>query len=142
MDLFFLVLAIYRTGADKSLLFFLSVIRVSDQTYTSFKRLVLFAHLSLFSYVLFILYLTGIERRTVDWKLEILKMAYIYGANMYIAVTSKPAEKFRKRSADITRQVRRLNRQLIRNSKQLEDAKLRAEAINEGQRAVSGEHES
>ena len=131
VDLFFLVLAIYRTGADKSLLFFLSVIRVSDQTYTSFKRLVLFAHLSLFSYVLFILYLTGIERRTVDWKLEILKMAYIYGANMYIAVTSKPAEKFRKRSADITRQVRRLNRQLIRNSKQLEDAKLKAEAANQ-----------
>ena len=131
VDLFFLVLAIYRTGADKSLLFFLSVIRVSDQTYTSFKRLVLFAHLSLFSYVLFILYLTGIEGRPVDWKLEILKMAYIYGANMYIAVTSKPAEKFRKRSADITRQVRRLNRQLIRNSKQLEDAKLRAEAANQ-----------
>lgn len=131
VDLFFLVLAIYRTGADKSLLFFLSVIRVSDQTYTSFKRLVLFAHLSLFSYVLFILYLNGIERRPVDWKLEILKMAYIYGANMYIAVTSKPAEKFRKRSADITRQVRRLNRQLIRNSKQLEDAKLRAEAANQ-----------
>jgi signal transduction histidine kinase/AmiR/NasT family two-component response regulator len=131
LDLFFWVLVIYRTGADKSLLFFLSIVRVSDQVYTTFKRLVMFAHLSLFSYFLFILYLTAIEGRTVDWKIEILKMAYIYGANMYIAVTSKPAERFRKRSADITRQVRRLNRQLIRNSKQLEDAKLKAEAANQ-----------
>ena len=38
IDLFFWVLVIYRTGAEKSLLFFLSVVRVSDQAYTSFKR--------------------------------------------------------------------------------------------------------
>jgi signal transduction histidine kinase/AmiR/NasT family two-component response regulator len=130
-DLFFWVFAIYRTGADKSLLFFLGVVRVSDQVYTSFRRLLMFAHLSLLSYFLFILYLTAIEGRVVDWKLEILKMAYIYGANMYIAIASKPAERFRRRSADITRQVRRLNRQLVRNSKQLEDAKRRAEAANQ-----------
>jgi signal transduction histidine kinase/ActR/RegA family two-component response regulator len=131
VDLFFWVLVIYRTGADKSLLFFLSVVRVSDQAYTTFKRLVMFAHLSLMSYVLLILYLTAIEGRVVDWRMEVLKMAYIYGVNMYIAITSKPAERFRKRSADITRQVRRLNRQLVRNSKQLEDAKRKAEAANQ-----------
>src|SRR5215471_4970911 len=131
VDLFFWVLVIYRTGADKSLLFFLSIVRVSDQAYTTFKRLVMFAHLSLMSYVLLILYLTAIEGRVVDWRMEVLKMAYIYGINMYLAITSKPAERFRKRSADITRQVRRLNRQLIRNSKQLEDAKRKAEAANQ-----------
>src|SRR5215471_2268146 len=130
-DLFFWVFAIYMTGADKSLLFFLGVVRVSDQVYTTFKRLLMFAHLSLLSYFLFILYLAAIEGRAVDWKMEILKMAYIYGANIYIAIASKPAERFRKRSADITRQVRRLNRQLVRNSKQLEDAKRKAEAANQ-----------
>src|SRR5690349_2494892 len=77
VDLFFWVLVIYRTGADKSLLFFLSVVRVSDQAYTTFKRLVMFAHLSLMSYVLLILYLTAIEGRVVDWRMEVLKMAYI-----------------------------------------------------------------
>src|SRR5438876_3965690 len=43
---------------------------------------------------------------------------------------SRPAEALRKRSADITREARRLNWQLVRNSKQLEEAKLKAEAAS------------
>ena len=131
IDLLFWLLVVYRTGADKSLLFFLCVVRVSDQAYTTFKRVLLFAHLSLLSYFAFILYLTMVEGRTVDWRIEILKMAYIYGANMYLAIVAKPAEVLRKKSAEITTEVRRLNRQLVRNTKQLEDAKLKAEAANQ-----------
>src|SRR4030095_4111471 len=37
-DLFFLVLKVFRTGADTRLFFFLSIVRVSDQAYTSFKK--------------------------------------------------------------------------------------------------------
>jgi signal transduction histidine kinase/ActR/RegA family two-component response regulator len=138
LSLFFLIvdllpwlLAIYWTGADKSLLFFLSVVRVSDQAYTTFRRVLMFAHLSLASYFIFILYLWSFEGRPIDWRIEILKMAYIYGANIYLAVTSRPAEALRKRSAEITREARRLNWQLVRNSKQLEEAKLKAEAANQ-----------
>ena len=43
VDLFFWILVIYRTGAEHSLLFFLSVVRVSDQAYTTFKRVLMFA---------------------------------------------------------------------------------------------------
>ena len=131
VDLFFWLFAVYRTGADKSLLFFLSVVRVSDQAYTTFRRVLLFAHLSLASYLGFILYLTAIKGRSVDWKIEILKMAYIYGANLYLAITARPAEALRKRSTEITKEARRLNWQLVRNSKQLEEAKLKAEAANQ-----------
>src|SRR3990172_3739621 len=45
-DLLFWILVIYRTGADKSLLFFLSVVRVSDQAFTTFRRVLIFAHLA------------------------------------------------------------------------------------------------
>src|SRR5689334_5704017 len=38
VDLLVWLLVIYRTGAEKSLLFFFCVLRVSDQTYTTFKR--------------------------------------------------------------------------------------------------------
>ncbi|HEY2383526.1 MAG TPA: ATP-binding protein [Terriglobia bacterium] len=131
VDLLFWLGAIYRTGADKSLLFFLGVVRVSDQTYTTFKRVLLFAHLSLASYFLFLLYLTFIEGRTIDWRIEILKMAYIYGANIYLAIVSKPAEELRNKSAEITSEIRRLNRQLVRNSRQLEEEKVKAEAANQ-----------
>jgi signal transduction histidine kinase/CheY-like chemotaxis protein len=130
-DIFFWILTIYRTGADKSLLFFLCVVRVSDQGSTTFRRVMMFAHLTLVSYVLFIFYLAGIEGRTIDWQTELLKIAYIYGANLYLAITSRPAEMLRKRSAEITREARRLNWQLVRKSKQLEEAKLKAEAANE-----------
>ncbi|HLH31719.1 MAG TPA: ATP-binding protein [Terriglobia bacterium] len=131
VDLFVWILVVYRTGAEKSLLFFLSVIRVSDQTYTTFKRVLMFAHLSLVSYLCFLLYLAFIDGRPIDWRIEILKMAYIYGANLYLAIISKPAEELRRKSAEITSEVRRLNRQLVRNSRQLEDAKVRAEAANQ-----------
>jgi signal transduction histidine kinase/AmiR/NasT family two-component response regulator len=131
VDLLFWLLVLYRTGAEKSLLFFFCVLRVSDQTYTSFKRVLMFGHLSLVCYAGFILYLSTIEGRPIDWKIELLKMAYIYGANVYVAITSRPAENLRKRSSEITREVRRLNRQLLKNSKQLEEAKLKAEAANQ-----------
>jgi signal transduction histidine kinase/ActR/RegA family two-component response regulator len=131
VDLFFWLLVMYRTGADKSLLFFFCVLRVSDQTYTTFKRVLLFGHLSLISYAVFIFYLGSIEGRPIDWKMEVLKMAYIYGANLYVAITSRPAERLRKRSTEITREVRRLNRQLVRNSRQVQEAKLKADAANQ-----------
>jgi signal transduction histidine kinase/AmiR/NasT family two-component response regulator len=131
VDLFFWLFAIYRTGGERSLLFFLSVVRVSDQAYTTSKRVLMFAHLSLLSYLVFVLYLAAVEGRSIDWRIEVLKMAYIYGANMYLAITSRPAEAMRKRSGEITREARRLNWQLVRNSTQLEEAKRKAEAANQ-----------
>src|SRR5438034_2119470 len=130
-DLLFWLVVIYRTGADKSLLFFLSLVRVSDQRDMSFKRVLVFAHLTLIAYALLVLYLFYIEVRLVDLRLELLKTAYIYGANLYLAFTSRPAEVLRKRSADAAREARQLNSQLIRKSQQLEEAKARAEAASQ-----------
>src|SRR5206468_7833621 len=80
-DLLFWLVVIYRTGADKSLLFLLSLVRVSDQRDMSFKRVLVFAHLTLLGYAILVCYLITIEGRLVDVRLEILKMAYIYCAN-------------------------------------------------------------
>src|SRR5438309_9284797 len=131
VDLLFWILVLYRTGGDKSLLFFLSIVRVSDQAYTTYRRVLMFAHLTLFSYILFIFYLAGIEGRPVDWRVEILKVAYIYGVNLYLVVTSRPAEALRRRNSDVTKEARRLNWKLIRKSKEFEEAKLKAEAANQ-----------
>src|SRR5207249_2220946 len=131
VDLFFWILVLYRTGGDKSLLFFLSIVRVSDQAYTTYRRVLMFAHLTLFSYIFFIFYLAGIEGRPIDWRMEILKIAYIYGVNLYLVITSRPAEALRRRNSDVTKEARRLNWQLIRKSKEFEEAKLKAEAANQ-----------
>jgi signal transduction histidine kinase/ActR/RegA family two-component response regulator len=129
-DLIFWLFAVYRTGADKSLLFFVCIIRVSDQANTSFKRVLMFAHLALLSYAAFVFYLVVVEGRPVDLRLEFVKMFYIYGANLYLAITSRPAETLRNKSIEASREARRLNWQLIRNSKQLVEAKAKAEAAS------------
>jgi signal transduction histidine kinase/ActR/RegA family two-component response regulator len=131
VDLFFWILVLYRTGADKSLLFFLSIVRVSDQAYTTFKRVLMFAHLTVLSYIAFIVYLAAIQGRAIDWRMEVLKIAYMYGVNIYVVVTSRPAEALRKRGSEVTKEARRLNWQLIKKSKEFEEAKLKAEAANQ-----------
>ena len=130
-DLFLWLLVVYRTGAEKSLLFFVGVVLVSHQAYTTFKRILIFAHLTVGAYLLLVLYLGVIEGRLIDWRIEVLKIAYIYGANLYLALTWRPGEALRKRSAEITREATRLNWQLVKKSKQLEEAKLKAEAANQ-----------
>jgi signal transduction histidine kinase/CheY-like chemotaxis protein len=131
MDLLLWILVIYRTGAETSLLFFLSIVRVSDQAYTTFKKVLMFAHMTLLAYVLLVVYLIVIEHRTIDLRIEFLKMAYIYGASLYLAITSRPAETLRKRTLEATREARRLNWQLVRKSMQFEQAKEKAEAANQ-----------
>src|SRR2546426_1954474 len=108
-DLLLWLFTVYRTGGDQSLLFFLGIVRVADQAYTTFKRVLMFAHLTVVAYALLILYLIFVEGRPVDLRLELVKMVFIYGANMYLAITSRPAEAFRKRSTHAARQARRLN---------------------------------
>ena len=130
-DLSLWILVIYRTGAETSLLFFLSIVRVSDQAYTTFKKVLMFAHLALLAYALLVVYLVAVEGRPVDLRLEFLKMVYIYGASLYLAITSRPAEALRKRTMEATREARRLNRQLVRKSLQFEQAKEKAEAANQ-----------
>src|SRR5262245_7712465 len=67
LDVLMFLWVIYRTGADNSLLFFLMVLRVADQAYTSFSRVFSFAHITTAAYLLLLWYLAGYEQRNVDW---------------------------------------------------------------------------
>ena len=129
-DLFFWILTIYRTGAETSLLFFLSIVRVSDQAYTSFKKVLIFAHLTLLAYGGLVAYLLMVENRTIDLRIEVLKVIYLYGASLYLAITSRSAESLRKRTLEATREARRLNWQLSKKSSEFEQAKVKAEEAN------------
>jgi signal transduction histidine kinase/ActR/RegA family two-component response regulator len=130
-DLFFWVLTIYRTGAETSLLFFLSIVRVADQAYTSFRKVMMFAYLTLFAYGALLSYLVFVEKRTIDIRIEVLKAIYLCGASLYLAITSRSAEALRKRTLEATREARRLNWQLAKKSSEFEQAKVRAEEANQ-----------
>jgi len=129
-DIVFLALAIYYSGGERSLLFFLMMIRVADMANTSFKRVIFFSHVSLFVYIGLLLYLVGLEQRELNWSMEIFKCCCIYFANLYISMTAKTAEKLR----NLTRESLALARDLIDQSRkrteELREAMVRAEAAS------------
>jgi signal transduction histidine kinase/ActR/RegA family two-component response regulator len=132
VDLPFILSVIHRTGANQSVLFFLLILRVSDQTsYTDLRRVFAFAHITPMAYTAYLVWLSTLPGTALNWKLEILKIVSIYGASVYIALTSQPAQTLRQRSLHATRIARRLNRRLQRRSIQLEEARKKAEAANQ-----------
>src|SRR5205814_177865 len=88
---------IYLTGAERSLLLFLVVLRAADMRTASFRRILLFGHFSVACYACLLLYVAMLDRR-LDWPAELVKVGILYAANLYLAYTSKAAEVFRARS--------------------------------------------
>ncbi len=99
VDIFAFTTAIYFTGGNKSWLFFLLIVRVADQTNTHFLRVLFFAHLSILSYFLMLLYLIFVEHISVVWPVELAKMLMLYIVNLYICLTAKTAESLRNQTS-------------------------------------------
>ena len=127
IDVIAFVLAIYLTGADQSWLFFLLFIRTADQTNTNFRRALAFAHFSVGLYALLLVELAFVEHRTIAWPVEIFKVALLYGANLYIAMTARTAERVRNRMVGAIRLARDLVGQLRAQSRELDEARRQAE---------------
>jgi PAS domain S-box-containing protein len=132
------ILVIYYSGGEKSLLFWLMVMRVVDQINTSFKRVLFFAHLSTASYIGLLLYLTYIDERPISWLYEFPKILVIYGSNLYIALTACASEAHRKRTAAAVRISRNLILQLNEKSRQLEEAHAHVERLNRQNALILG----
>jgi signal transduction histidine kinase/ActR/RegA family two-component response regulator len=126
-DLLIWLWAVYFSGAEKSLLVLLVVVHVADQSFRSFKRVLTFAHLSVAVYLAFLLFLAFVQHRTIAWHMEAVKIAAIYGANLYLCVTSRPNQLLRTRTMKAIRVAQRLNRHLKQNSTQLKESKVKAE---------------
>ncbi len=124
------VWVIYKTGADGSWLFFLLYIRVADQTNTTFKRAIGFSHVAVASYALLILYLAFVEHRTISWPAEAFKLLILYGANLYVSLTARTAERLHAKMVAAIRLARELVSRLQVQSRELEDARQQAEESN------------
>jgi signal transduction histidine kinase len=127
IDVFAFVFAIYMTGADKSWLFFLLFIRTADQSNTNFRRAFGFALLSVAVYGLLLAELSLVEHRPLDWAVEIFKLCILLGANAYVALTARTAERLRERMIGAIRLARDLVAQLRDQSHELEEARRLAE---------------
>jgi PAS domain S-box-containing protein len=130
IDVFIWTLAIYFSGGEKSLLFWLMVMRVADQINTNFKRAFFFAHLSIASYIGMLLYLMYVDHRTISFSHEFPKILAIYASNLYIAMTARASDEHRHRTATAVRVARELIVQLNEQSRQLEESKAHVEQLS------------
>ena len=129
-DVLILVFAIYLTGGQKSILFFLLLIRVADQSSTTSKRVLWFIHISVLAYALMLLFLSYGKEEHIVMSLELPKICMAYVAGLYISVAARPAESLRKRIRESLRLARNLISDLESKTKQLREEKARAEAAN------------
>jgi signal transduction histidine kinase/ActR/RegA family two-component response regulator len=127
LDVFAFTYAIYFTGAEKSWLFFLLFIRTADQANTTFRRALGFALLSVAAYALLLVELVFVEHRAIAWPPEIFKLLILFGANAYVALTARTAERLRARMIDAIRVARDLVKRLQAQSIELEEARRAAE---------------
>jgi PAS domain S-box-containing protein len=128
-DIFIWTLMIYYSGGEKSLLFWLMVMRVADQINTSFKRVLFFGHLSLCCYLGMLAYLLYVEHRSLSIRHELPKILVIYGSSLYIAITARTSEQYRNYTASAIRVARDLILQLNEKSRQLEESKATVEQL-------------
>ena len=118
-------LLIYFSGGDRSWLFFLLVVRPADAFFLTFRRLMIFAHVSALTYALLLVYLAFVEQRVIAWPAELAKLVALYIVSLYLVSTARAAEALRRNTAAAVRMARDLIRQL-------EEAKQKAETASRG----------
>jgi signal transduction histidine kinase len=125
-DLAIIIAAIYFTGGDRSLLFFLLLVRVSDQANTTFRRALFFSHVPVLGYLAMLWYLALIEGRDVPWTAEGIKVSLLYLTSVYISLTAKTSENIRRKTGAAMQLARDLISKLEGKTRELDNAKERA----------------
>jgi hypothetical protein len=123
LDVFVFAVAVYFLGADRSWLLFVFMLRTADQASTTFRRTLYFAHMSTLAYVTMIAFAKYGGGSPVAWPAEWAKVAFVYGGNLYIALTALSSQRYRLRTTAAIRLARDLIRELEQQSTELEQAK-------------------
>ena len=127
VDLPVWTLAIYFSGAEKSWLFFILLMRVADQTQTTFRRCLTFAALATFCYITMLVWVAQVDHRPPPFLHAAAQVAFIVIGGMYISLTSRTSERRHRQVADAVRTSRDLVLRLEQQSHELDDARRHAE---------------
>lgn len=129
-DLIFYTGAVYVSGGHTSWLFFLLALRVADQSFISFRRAALFAHLAPLSYAVMLWYQHAVDAVAVDLGRSLAITLLLYLSSLYLLMSGLNAERLRDRSAAAVRLARQSIEKLQIQSTQLELEKGKAEAAS------------
>ena len=117
---------IYLSGAEASWLFFILLLRVSDQTQTTFRRALAFSMWATACYAGMLVFVL-VDGRPLDVAASMARLAFVFIAGIYIALAARTAETRRVRLARAIRTSRNLIRRLEEQSVELREAHMRAE---------------
>lgn len=105
-DLLMLILAVYYSGGERSLLFIVPLFRVIDQTHTTFRRALLFGHAAVAGYLALIVCLDLFAHHPIDWRAEGVKAGFLYFGALYTALTARAADAAKQRTGEAIRLAR------------------------------------
>ena len=121
---------VYVSGGHTSWLFFLLALRVADQSFMSFRRAAVFAHLAPAFYLAMLAWQDRVDRVDVDWAVALAQLLLLYLSSLYLLMGGRNAEQLRERTSAAVRLARQSITQLQERSAQLARAKEEAEAAN------------
>jgi signal transduction histidine kinase/CheY-like chemotaxis protein len=123
-----MALAVYATGGTESLLFPIFTVQVADQSPGTVRsRPLLFAHVNIAVYVSMLLWQVAVDHVAVPWNIEIVTIVILYGANLYLGLTARSAEKLRAQTSEAVRIARAAIGRLQAQSAQIDQALRKAE---------------
>lgn len=139
-DMAMYAVAVDFTGAQHSWMFFLPIFRVVDQTTTSFKRALAFAHLAPLSYAAVVLHVVLVRHGDISLATEVAKILFIYAGSLYIALIARTGDVRHGRSSEIIRLARQLILELEDKSKALELSSVQLQQALDQQAALHKEN--
>jgi len=117
-DMVIWTVVIYATGAERSWLFFILLMRVADQTQTTFRRSLAYALLGTFCYASMLAWVVVIDGRTIDPRASLVKLTFILLSGLYISVAARTAE---SRRAQLTNAIRLARESIVQIEQQADD---------------------
>ncbi len=129
-DLVVWTMAIYYSGAEASWLFFILLLRVADQTQTTFRRALSFAIVATACYAGMLGWVVFVDHRPIDTPAALTKFAFILLSGIYVSLAAITAQSRRAQLTSAIRMSRDLIHRLEEQSIELREAQRHAEEAN------------
>jgi two-component system, sensor histidine kinase and response regulator len=126
-DVPLMTVAVYLSGAERSWLFFVLLVRTADQALTTFRRCLAFVFFSTGCYVVMGAWVVLVDGRPIALDVFFAKVVLIFMVGLYVALTARTAQEWRASRSAAIRMARDLIRQIEEHSTELSDARSHAE---------------
>ncbi len=127
LDVVIWTYVIYVSGAERSWLYLILLIRVGDQTQSTFRRCLGFAVFVTACYAAMLAWIVHVDGRAIPISNAVVKLTFIGVAALYIALSARTAERRRSHLTDAIRLARTVVQRETEQSAELREAHLRAE---------------